>query len=124
MAEIVEPQIKKEKKPVSDADCGKAKCKSLILEGTKYRTLFTKKFETLKPWQKPDPRQVISFIPGTVLKVLVKKGEKVTKGQELLLIEAMKMQNKIGSPMNGTVKNILVQPGDRIHKGVVMIELK
>lgn len=96
----------------------------LVLEGTRYKTLYNKKFELLSPWQKPDPKKMISFLPGTVIKVLVKKGDKVSAGQDLLLLEAMKMQNRIKSDREGIIKNVLVKEGDKVPKGVVMIEFR
>jgi len=98
--------------------------RTLVLEGTRYKTLYNKKFELLSPWQKPDPKKMISFLPGTVIKVLVKKGDKVSEGQDLLLLEAMKMQNRIKSDREGIIKNVLVKEGDKVPKGVVMIEFR
>ena len=98
--------------------------RTLVLEGTRYKTLYNKKFELLSPWQKPDPKKMISFLPGTVIKVLVKKEDKVSEGQDLLLLEAMKMQNRIKSDREGIIKNVLVKEGDKVPKGVVMIEFR
>jgi biotin carboxyl carrier protein len=49
-------------------------------EEISYRTLLTKKFANRTPYAPPDPRKVMAFIPGTILKVLVKEGQKVKKG--------------------------------------------
>ena len=59
---------------------------------------------------------------GTVVEIHVKPGDKVKKGQSLLMYEAMKMQNEIESDGEYTVKRILVQPGDVVQTGQPMIE--
>lgn len=105
-------------------DITREKFNTLVLEGTKYKTLLNKKFQLYTPWQKPDPKKVISFIPGIVLKVLVQKGDKVSEGQELLVLEAMKMQNRIKSNRAGTIRNVFVKEGDKVAKGFVMIEFR
>jgi biotin carboxyl carrier protein len=60
-------------------------------------------------------------MPGLVLKVLVKEGDQVIKGDTLIILEAMKMENIIKSPINGTVKNIRIKEGDKLEKNQVMI---
>ena len=67
---------------------------------------------------------VTSIIPGTVITVLVRKGQMVNEGDSLLVLESMKMQNKITSPRNGKVKAIKVAAGQAIPKGYVMVELE
>ena len=59
---------------------------------------------------------------GTVVEIHVKAGDKVKKGQSLLMYEAMKMQNEIESEGEYTVKRVLVQPGDVVQSGQPMIE--
>ncbi|NMB71862.1 MAG: acetyl-CoA carboxylase biotin carboxyl carrier protein subunit [Bacteroidales bacterium] len=110
--------------PLAENEKSSDQFRMLVLEGTCYKTLYNKKFELLSPWQKPDPKKMISFLPGTVIKVLVKKGDKVSAGQDLLLLEAMKMQNRIKSDREGIIKNVLVKEGDKVPKGVVMIEFR
>lgn len=61
---------------------------------------------------------------GTVVEVHVKPGDKVKKGQALLMYEAMKMQNEIESEKEGTVKRILVSPGQVIGTGEALIEFE
>ena len=45
--------------------------KSLAVESGKYRTLLTRKFENRKKWEYPDEKKILSFIPGTILKIFV-----------------------------------------------------
>lgn len=72
---------------------------------------------------KPEKNKVYSFIPGTILKVFVKEGQCVRKGEDLLTLEAMKMQNLIKSPVEGIVKSLNVKEGVKVPKGKLMVEL-
>ena len=56
-------------------------------------------------------QEVLSPIQGTVNKVLVKLGDKVTKGTPLFIVEAMKLENEVVSPFDGEVAQILVEKG-------------
>jgi len=62
-------------------------------------------------------------MPGSILKVNVKKGDVVRHGQSLLVLEAMKMENEISSPTDGKVADIKVGQGDNVSAGQVMIEI-
>ena len=62
-------------------------------------------------------------MPGTILEVLVKKGQRVREGQTLMVMEAMKMEHKIQAPSNGEVSLIHFQEGDRVDMGSALIEL-
>ncbi len=106
----------------NEPDCGKLKCKTLIINGEKYSTLFTEKFENRKKWEKTDTRKVLSFLPGTVLELYTKPGDMVEKDEIMLVLEAMKMQNTYYYPHSGRIKNVNINVGDRIPKGFVMIE--
>lgn len=63
-------------------------------------------------------------MPGLVLKIPVKAGEDINKGDILLILEAMKMENAIKSPGTGTIKLIKVKEGDAVDKGQILIELE
>jgi len=67
---------------------------------------------------------IVSTMPGKVTDIKVKVGEEVTEGQELLVIEAMKMQMPVKSPQNSKVSDIKVEIGQGIKKGDVIIELE
>jgi biotin carboxyl carrier protein len=62
-------------------------------------------------------------MPGQVRAVNVKEGDAVTKGQTLLLLEAMKMEIRIQSPQNGSVKKLLVEQGQTVEREQILIEL-
>ena len=62
-------------------------------------------------------------MPGKVLSVNVKPGDKVEAGDVLLILEAMKMQNEIMAPEDGTVTDVRVNAGDTVATGDVMVIL-
>ena len=60
-------------------------------------------------------------MPGMVLKVLVEEGAEIKKGDNLFVLEAMKMENIIKSPADVTVKTVKIKPGDKVEKGQILI---
>jgi len=62
-----------------------------------------------------------SPLPGTIIDVFVKPGDKVSVGQRILLLEAMKMENNIESDKSGTVTEIKVSKGDAVMEGDVLL---
>lgn len=60
-------------------------------------------------------------MPGLVLKVLVDEGAEVKKGDNLFVLEAMKMENIIKAPADVTVKTVKIKPGDKVEKGQILI---
>ncbi|MBK7133470.1 MAG: acetyl-CoA carboxylase biotin carboxyl carrier protein subunit [Bacteroidales bacterium] len=89
-----------------------------------YQTRLSEKFKNRKSYQPADPKIILSFIPGTVLNIFVKTGDSVKKGDDLMILDAMKMQNKLKCPMHGKVKSIAVEKGAKVSKGTVLIELE
>ena len=68
-------------------------------------------------------REVRSAMPGKVVAVLVAPGAAVERGQGLLVVEAMKMENEIGAPRSGTVSEILVKPGQAVEAGELLARI-
>ena len=66
---------------------------------------------------------VKSPLPGTILDVFVKVGDKVSIGQRLLCLEAMKMENNINSDQEGTVTAIQVKKGDSVLEGDLLMRV-
>lgn len=89
-----------------------------------YKTTFTKKYANRKAWQRPDPQEIKSIIPGVVTSLEIKEGDHVLKGSHIMTFEAMKMQNLVAAPFDGTVEKIFVKDGDKVPKGVTMLFLK
>ncbi len=69
-------------------------------------------------------KELKAIIPGTILKILVKEGETVTAEQPVLILEAMKMNNRIQAERDGVVKKIHVKVGDKIPKNHIMMEIE
>jgi biotin carboxyl carrier protein len=67
--------------------------------------------------------RVKAQMPGRIIKVLVSEGEKVTKDQSLLIMEAMKMENEIKSTADAVVKSIKIQENQNVESGALLIEL-
>jgi methylmalonyl-CoA carboxyltransferase small subunit len=65
---------------------------------------------------------VASPIAGTVLEVRCKPGQAVTAGQDLVVIEAMKMETVIAAPGAGTVKAVLVAAGDSVRENQILVQ--
>ncbi|MCO5143688.1 MAG: acetyl-CoA carboxylase biotin carboxyl carrier protein subunit [Oligoflexia bacterium] len=63
-------------------------------------------------------------MPGKVLSVKVKPGDKVTKGQALVVVEAMKMENILMASGDGTIDTVSIKEGDRLESGATLITFK
>jgi len=68
--------------------------------------------------------KIISPMPGKVIQIKVAKGDEVKKGQTLMIVEAMKMENYIVSPTDGVVEEISVKVGDMVNSSVRLVMLK
>jgi biotin carboxyl carrier protein len=60
-------------------------------------------------------------IPGVIYSVDVKKDQKVKKGQKLVSLIAMKMENQINAPVDGVVKDLRVKKDDKVNKGDILL---
>lgn len=65
-------------------------------------------------------QQIVAPMPGKIVRVLVKVGDKVEAGKGLFVVEAMKMQNEIRSPKNGVVERLEVKEGQPVNAGEVL----
>ena len=63
-------------------------------------------------------------MPGSIFRILVKPGDQVTKGQNVIVLEAMKMENNIASDYTGTVKRVFVQEGQTVPSGAKLVEIE
>lgn len=96
----------------------------LIVQGAKYPTTLTNKFRNRKVWQPHNPNLIISFIPGTIIDIMIKTGQKVKGGTPILVLEAMKMHNNVLMPFNGEIVRINVKRDEIIPKNHLMVEIK
>lgn len=62
-------------------------------------------------------------MPGNIVSVAVKPGDQVKKGQLLVVLEAMKMENEIVSPVDGKVVSVAVAKGDTVNVGEALVEI-
>lgn len=68
--------------------------------------------------------QILAPLPGSIFKMMVKEGDTVKKGDTLLIMEAMKMENNVMTDKDGTVKEIKVKEGDSVLQSDVLIVLE
>jgi biotin carboxyl carrier protein len=96
---------------------------TLRLYSGSYKTRLNARFRTRRPYKPDDPKTILSFIPGTILDILVRPGQLVKKGDDMMILDAMKMQNQLKSKVDGIVKRIAVNKGDRVSKGTILLEM-
>ncbi|MFH4978862.1 hypothetical protein AB6A40_005571 [Gnathostoma spinigerum] len=103
---------------------------TLIYKGSPFRMkIMPSRASSLLQYMKEKPKLdlstvVISPMPGAIKSVTAKEGQMVSEGQELCVMEAMKMQNSLLAGKTGKVKKVNVKPGDTVDEGVVLIELE
>jgi biotin carboxyl carrier protein len=68
--------------------------------------------------------KITAPLPGTIFKLIAKEGDVVKKGDAVLIMEAMKMENNVLAEKEGTVKKILVKEGDSVLQGDLLIEIE
>jgi biotin carboxyl carrier protein len=72
----------------------------------------------------PGGRTLVAPLPGRIVKVAVKPGDRVEKGATLLVIEAMKMENEFKAGASGTIAEVRVEPGQAVNGGDVLIVIR
>ena len=96
----------------------------ITIDNADYLTHFTNKYRDKSKYEPKNPKKVLAFMPGTILDIDAKVGDKVKAGDYLLILEAMKMKNRIFSERDGVIKKVHVKAGDRVPKNTLLIELK
>jgi biotin carboxyl carrier protein len=71
-----------------------------------------------------DPKRVVAPMPGKVVGISVKPGDRVSAGDEICIMEAMKMQQSIRASADGVVKAVHVQPGQGVAVGALIVEME
>jgi biotin carboxyl carrier protein len=71
-----------------------------------------------------DENNVYAKMPGKIVKIMAKAGDKVEQGTPVLVMEAMKMENEIRASLSGEVINVCVKEGQAVETGSLLIELK
>ncbi|MFO8235329.1 MAG: acetyl-CoA carboxylase biotin carboxyl carrier protein subunit [Bacteroidales bacterium] len=116
----------KNNKPEAFQDNGEQKLRfqSLLVDGTKYKTLLNRKFKERKKWDKTSEGVIYSEFPGTVVKVDVEEGDTISEGDRLYIYEAMKMKNRAYSPVDGKVKEVKIKEDEVIRKGDLLFVIE
>jgi 3-methylcrotonyl-CoA carboxylase alpha subunit len=70
-----------------------------------------------------DAGRLTAPMPGKVVSFAVKAGDKVSRGQALAVMEAMKMEHTIAAPADGTVEELLYLPGDQVAEGAELLRI-
>jgi len=96
----------------------------LNVDGTLYETKPNRTFLKRKTYIKPNYNAIIAPIPGTCISVEVVKGQKVKRGDILVLFNAMKMHNRIAAPKDGTIKVVSISNAEVFKKGQVLLEIE
>lgn len=63
-------------------------------------------------------------MPGMILKILRTQGEKISQGETVVILEAMKMENDLRSPSTGIIKDVFVHSGDKVEKGAMLFSIE
>jgi 3-methylcrotonyl-CoA carboxylase alpha subunit len=94
----------------------------LFWEGAAYR--IEEQREGARPGHRRDKSGLEASMPGKVIAVKASPGQDVKKGDELVVVEAMKMENGLRAPRDGRVKSVGVKVGDMVGPGAVLVELE
>lgn len=108
-----------------DVDISEDEYRVLVDGRTYHIPLVDEKRMRLGGWQSGialQGRQEISVpMPGKIIAVLVAEGDRVEKGQGLVIVEAMKMENEVRSPIQGEIKEIKVKGGETVEAGMALL---
>lgn len=109
--------------PLNKTNMEKKEADKLNIDHTLYTTRLSRRYAGRKAYTPPHPGRICSFIPGTVIEVLVRQGDQVTEGDDIVILDAMKMKNRLKSHVTGKVTAVNVKPGDRVSKGMVLVDI-
>ncbi len=102
---------------------GQMKYGKLNINHSVYTTRLSKKFLATGRYTPAGHGKIYSFIPGTIIEVMIKPGDTVSSGETILVLEAMKMKNRIKSPADGVVKLVNVAEGDTVPNRCLLAEI-
>ena len=98
--------------------------KEFNIDGTIYKTEIPDRVMNRKKRERPNPKHIKSVIPGTIVEIFVKEGQEFKEGECLMILQAMKMKNKILMPFDGIIEKINVKVEEKVPNRLVMVELK
>ena len=96
----------------------------IIVHSAKYQTTYNKKYINRKVWVEPNFNHINSYIPGTIISILVKEGQVLKAGESILILEAMKMYNDVQMPFKGKIVKVNIEKGQKIPKNFLMVEIE
>ena len=96
----------------------------IIVHSAKYETTYNKKYLNRKVWEEPNLNHIKSVIPGTIIDILVTEGQVCAEGENILVLEAMKMYNNVQMPFKGRILKVNVEKGQKVPKNFVIIEIE
>ncbi len=89
-----------------------------------FTSILSEKYKNQTKWERPDPKKINSFIPGTITEIAVKAGQSVKAGDKLLMFNAMKMANTLTAPFDGVIKSVAVEVGVAVPNGALLVEFE
>lgn len=100
------------------------KIQRLIIDDTGYETEIPDGYIRKVIKEPAGEKGIRAVIPGVISEVRVRKGQMISKGHVVVMLEAMKMLNAIEAEIDGRVAEILVAKGDRVAKGSLLIKME
>jgi biotin carboxyl carrier protein len=100
------------------------KFSQISLENGVFETHLTRKFGLRRLYEKQDPRFIKAVIPGVIAEISAGTGKAVKRGDTVLVLEAMKMLNRIKALQDGTVRAVRVKVGEKVAKGQLLMEIE
>ena len=102
----------------------KVKRDTLNIDNSEFYTEVPDSYKNRKFYKPPNEKELFAMIPGAIVEIYVKIGQEVEVGEQILILEAMKMRNLVVSPIKGEIKTILVKIGDMVRLNQLIIEFK
>ena len=103
---------------------GTAEARWVFLDGRVFVIETAARFSGRRRARGHDEGALAAPMPATVVKINVEPGERVSMGDVLIMLEAMKMELPIKAPRDGSVKAIACRPGELVQPGVALLELE
>jgi len=100
------------------------KYQTFLLDDTNYITELSPKYQRQKNYELKNPFIIKAFLPGKIMTIPVKEGQKIRMGETICSFDAMKMENYITSQVNARVKKIHITVGRVVTKNDLLFELE
>jgi len=94
------------------------------IENSTYYTRVPDWYKNREIYKPLNTKVFLAFIPGTIREIKVKVGDTITKGDQLMILEAMKMNNEVKALYEGKVKAIHVKEGEMVRKNQLLIDFE